>query len=85
MYLADSRTPEYDEQFVGYDKTRVSQVYEMALAGYEFSVLNNAFFSHWGFTEGKRSAARLQQYKENDEKFQTYAKEVLYILDNGLY
>jgi len=76
IYLADSRTPDYEERFVGYGKTRVSQVYEMALAGYNFSVLNNAFFSHWGFTEGKRSKARLQQYKENDQRFQTYVKEV---------
>jgi len=76
IFIARADFPDYDERFVGFGKGRVSQVYEMVMAGYRFHVLNNAFTNHWGFQNGPRSESRLQQYKENDARFLIFKKEI---------
>jgi len=76
IYISRADFPEYDERFLGFGKGRVSQVYEMVMAGYRFHVLNNAFTNHWGFQTGPRSESRLQQYKENNERFLIFKKEI---------
>ncbi|XP_039299350.1 beta-1,4-glucuronyltransferase 1-like isoform X2 [Nilaparvata lugens] len=49
FYLARNAVPFYDERFKQYGFNRISQVCELHVAGYKFSVLNNAFVIHLGF------------------------------------
>lgn len=48
FYIARSTVPFYDERFKQYGFNRISQVCETHVAGYKFSVLNNAFLVHRG-------------------------------------
>ena len=48
IYVARAETPIFDERFIGFGMTRNTQTYEMFMAGYTFSVLNNLFLNHWG-------------------------------------
>ncbi|XP_073980276.1 beta-1,4-glucuronyltransferase 1-like isoform X2 [Rhodnius prolixus] len=49
FYIARNNAPLYDERFKQYGFNRISQVCELHVAGYTFSVLNNAFLIHRGF------------------------------------
>lgn len=49
FYIARNTVPFYDERFKQYGFNRISQVCELHIAGYKFSVLNNAFVVHLGF------------------------------------
>ncbi|XP_076313919.1 beta-1,4-glucuronyltransferase 1-like [Tachypleus tridentatus] len=49
FYIARNTVPMYDERFRQYGFNRISQVCELHIAGYQFSVLNNVFVVHAGF------------------------------------
>lgn len=51
FYLSRANVPMYDERFKQYGFNRVSQVYELSIAGYKFLVLNNLFLIHRGLKE----------------------------------
>ncbi|XP_041354474.1 beta-1,4-glucuronyltransferase 1-like [Gigantopelta aegis] len=53
FFIGDKSLPDYDERFKQYGFNRISQVCEMHIAGFQFSVLNNAFLVHHGFKEPK--------------------------------
>ncbi|RWS05376.1 beta-1:4-glucuronyltransferase 1-like protein [Dinothrombium tinctorium] len=48
FYISRNNVPLYDERFRQYGFNRISQVCELHIAGYKFSVLNNAFLIHNG-------------------------------------
>uniref|UniRef100_A0A2L2YLE4 Beta-1,4-glucuronyltransferase 1 n=1 Tax=Parasteatoda tepidariorum TaxID=114398 RepID=A0A2L2YLE4_PARTP len=48
FYIARNNVPLYDERFRQYGFNRISQVCELHVAGYKFSVLNNGFVVHRG-------------------------------------
>ncbi|KAG8234554.1 hypothetical protein J437_LFUL014010, partial [Ladona fulva] len=48
FYISRNTAPFYDERFKQYGFNRISQVCELHVAGYKFSVLNNAFLVHQG-------------------------------------
>ncbi|XP_074603084.1 beta-1,4-glucuronyltransferase 1-like [Brevipalpus obovatus] len=48
FYISHNSAPMYDERFRQYGFNRISQVCELYVAGYKFSVLNNAFLVHKG-------------------------------------
>ncbi|GIY67732.1 beta-1,4-glucuronyltransferase 1 [Caerostris extrusa] len=48
FYIGRNNVPLYDERFRQYGFNRISQVCELHVAGYKFSVLNNAFIVHRG-------------------------------------
>jgi len=49
----------------------------MYVAGWTFHVLDNAFFSHWGFQWlAQRPQWRAQQQTKNNARFDEFAKEV---------
>lgn len=48
FYIARNTGPLYDERFKQYGFNRISQVCELHIAGYKFSVLNNGFLIHLG-------------------------------------
>ncbi|GLH07518.1 N-acetyllactosaminide beta-1,3-N-acetylglucosaminyltransferase [Gryllus bimaculatus] len=48
FYIARNSVPFYDERFKQYGFNRISQVCELHVAGYKFSVLNNGFLVHRG-------------------------------------
>ncbi|XP_013794341.2 beta-1,4-glucuronyltransferase 1-like [Limulus polyphemus] len=49
FYIARNTVPLYDERFRQYKFNGISQVCELHVAGYRFSVLNNAFLVHDGW------------------------------------
>ncbi|XP_033105009.1 beta-1,4-glucuronyltransferase 1-like isoform X2 [Anneissia japonica] len=49
FYISRSDVPFYDEQFKQYGFNRISQVCELHVAGFKFSVLDNAFILHLGY------------------------------------
>ena len=58
---------------------RLSQIYEMFVAGYEFYVLNNVFLTHWGFqTKEMRPQWRSSQRSENEDKFGSFARDIFF-------
>ncbi|XP_023226323.1 beta-1,4-glucuronyltransferase 1-like [Centruroides sculpturatus] len=48
FYIGRNTVPYYDERFRQYGFNRISQVCELHVTGYKFSVLNNAFVVHRG-------------------------------------
>lgn len=48
FYITRNTSPLYDERFKQYGFNRISQVCELHIAGFKFSVLNNAFLIHLG-------------------------------------
>ncbi|KAG8198071.1 hypothetical protein JTE90_020902 [Oedothorax gibbosus] len=48
FYIGRNNVPLYDERFRQYGFNRISQVCELHVAGYKFSVLNNGFIVHRG-------------------------------------
>ncbi|XP_015784606.1 beta-1,4-glucuronyltransferase 1 [Tetranychus urticae] len=48
FYISRNTVPMYDERFRQYGFNRISQVCELHMAGYRFSVLNNPFVIHKG-------------------------------------
>lgn len=51
FYVSRANVPMYDERFKQYGFNRISQVYELSIAGYKFLVLNNLFLIHRGLKE----------------------------------
>lgn len=51
FYVSRANVPLYDERFKQYGFNRISQVYELHVAGYKFLVLNNLFLIHRGLKE----------------------------------
>ncbi|XP_054154251.1 beta-1,4-glucuronyltransferase 1-like [Oppia nitens] len=49
FYISVNTVPYYDERFRQYGFNRISQVCELHMSGYKFSVLNKAFVIHKGF------------------------------------
>ncbi|XP_071962217.1 beta-1,4-glucuronyltransferase 1-like [Antedon mediterranea] len=49
FYISSNDVPLYDERFKQYGFNRISQVCELHVAGYTFSVLDNAFVLHKGY------------------------------------
>ncbi|XP_066956682.1 beta-1,4-glucuronyltransferase 1-like [Macrobrachium rosenbergii] len=49
FYISRVNVPSYDERFRQYGFNRISQVCELHVAGYRFSVLDSAFVVHQGF------------------------------------
>ncbi|KAL1138533.1 hypothetical protein AAG570_008596, partial [Ranatra chinensis] len=63
FYIASNNVPFYDERFKQYGFNRISQVCELHVAGYTFSVLNNAFLVHRGF----KTTTSFHPDKEKDQ------------------
>ncbi|XP_006820430.1 beta-1,4-glucuronyltransferase 1-like [Saccoglossus kowalevskii] len=64
FYIAKRHIPKYDERFKQYGFNRISQVCEVHIAGYNFSVMDTGFVVHKGF---KTSAGMQKRFKENDQ------------------
>ena len=77
IYVARAETPIFDERFIGFGMTRNTQSYEMFMAGYTFSVLNNLFLNHWGLQKREtRPHWRQLQHLLNNRLFRGFAKEL---------
>lgn len=77
IYVAKAETPIFDERFIGFGMTRNTQSYEMYMAGYKFSVLNNLFLNHWGLQKREtRPHWRQAQHLLNNRLFKGFAKEL---------
>lgn len=64
FYISRNSAPYYDERFRQYGFNRISQVCEMHIAGYKFSVLNNAFVIH----KGQKSADSFHVEKDLEQE-----------------
>nr|CAD7265338.1 unnamed protein product [Timema shepardi] len=64
FYIARNSVPFYDERFKQYGFNRISQVCELHVAGYKFSVLNNAFLVH----KGLKTAGSFHSDKDLDQE-----------------
>nr|XP_006129820.2 beta-1,4-glucuronyltransferase 1 [Pelodiscus sinensis] len=75
FYISANSVPPYDERFKQYGFNRISQACELHVAGYSFSVLNNAFLVHKGFkvpsefhaqkdAENQRNKVLFRQFKQ---------------------
>ncbi|XP_054713202.1 beta-1,4-glucuronyltransferase 1-like [Uloborus diversus] len=64
FYIGRNNVPLYDERFRQYGFNRISQVCELHVAGYKFSVLNNAFVVH----RGLKTANSFHKDKEVDQE-----------------
>ncbi|XP_064484233.1 beta-1,4-glucuronyltransferase 1-like [Ornithodoros turicata] len=64
FYFGRNSAPFYDERFRQYGFNRISQVCEMHVAGYKFSVLNNAFVVH----QGLKTASTFHKDKDADQE-----------------
>ncbi|XP_013775359.1 beta-1,4-glucuronyltransferase 1-like [Limulus polyphemus] len=64
FYIARNSVPLYDERFRQYGFNRISQVCEQHVAGYKFSVLNNAFVIH----EGLKTPSSFHKDKDMDQE-----------------
>lgn len=49
FYIAPRNVPVFDERFKQYGFNRISQACELHIAGFKFTVLNNAFLVHHGY------------------------------------
>ncbi|XP_014239726.1 beta-1,4-glucuronyltransferase 1-like [Cimex lectularius] len=63
FYISSNNVPLYDERFKQYGFNRISQVCELHVAGYTFSVLNNGFLIHLGF----KTSNSFHEEKEVDQ------------------
>eukprot|EP00096_Caligus_rogercresseyi_P012496 TRINITY_DN524_c0_g1_i1.p1 TRINITY_DN524_c0_g1~~TRINITY_DN524_c0_g1_i1.p1 ORF type:complete len:453 (+),score=78.30 TRINITY_DN524_c0_g1_i1:95-1453(+) len=76
-YISKPDAPFFDERFIGFGMTRNTQTYEMFAKGYKFYILENAFLSHWGFTQVKdRPSWRYYQQYKNRKMFSDFTKEI---------
>lgn len=64
FYIGRNVAPYYDERFRQYGFNRISQVCELHVAGYKFSVLNNAFIVH----RGLKTASSFHKNKDVDQE-----------------
>lgn len=64
FYFGRNSAPFYDERFRQYGFNRISQVCEMHVSGYKFSVLDNAFVVH----QGLKTAASFHRHKDADQE-----------------
>lgn len=64
FYIGRNSAPLYDERFKQYGFNRISQVCELHIAGYKFSVLNNAFLVH----QGLKTADSFHRRKDLDQE-----------------
>ncbi|KAF6211820.1 hypothetical protein GE061_012335 [Apolygus lucorum] len=64
FYISSNNVPLYDERFKQYGFNRISQVCELHVAGYTFSILNNAFLVHIGF----KTTSSFHEDKEKDQE-----------------
>ncbi|PNF18583.1 hypothetical protein B7P43_G06247 [Cryptotermes secundus] len=64
FYISRNSVPFYDERFKQYGFNRISQVCELHVAGYKFSVLNNAFLVHHGL----KTATSFHETKDLDQE-----------------
>ncbi|GAB6020488.1 Beta-1,4-glucuronyltransferase 1 [Chamberlinius hualienensis] len=64
FYIARNSVPLYDERFKQYGFNRISQVCELHVAGYRFSVLNNAFLIH----SGLKTVDSFHKKKDEDQE-----------------
>ena len=62
FYIARREVPLFDERFKQYGFDRIQQICELYVAGYKFSVLDNAFLAHDGWKIPKQFYAK----KESD-------------------
>ncbi|XP_045133174.1 beta-1,4-glucuronyltransferase 1-like isoform X2 [Portunus trituberculatus] len=70
-------SPPFDERFIGYGFTRSSQVYELHVRGYHFSVLDEPFLTHLGFqTTASYPTSRFAQIEINHIRYQMFKKEL---------
>ena len=78
IYVAKKAPPDYRERFVGYGATRNTQVYEMLLQDYKFSVLSNVFLSHLGmsFSKDDYSESRVAQLEDNHVKYRQFFRDM---------
>uniref|UniRef100_T1J8L2 Beta-1,4-glucuronyltransferase 1 n=1 Tax=Strigamia maritima TaxID=126957 RepID=T1J8L2_STRMM len=79
FYIARNNVPLYDERFKQYGFNRISQVCELHIAGYKFSILNNAFLVHWGLKTTDSFHARKDEDQERNRllfrQFKTELKD----------
>ncbi|KAK3890386.1 hypothetical protein Pcinc_005670 [Petrolisthes cinctipes] len=71
IYIAQGDIPMFDERFIGFGYDRSSQFLEMAMAGFSWHMLNNAFTCHRGFQEKTKDPIRNHQIMQNKDSFQT--------------
>ncbi|CAG2164326.1 unnamed protein product [Oppiella nova] len=79
FYFSPNSVPLYDERFRQYGFNRISQICELHMSGYKFSVLNNAFVIHKGFktadTFHKEKDLELERNRGLFRQFKTQLKD----------
>ncbi|XP_014289932.1 beta-1,4-glucuronyltransferase 1 isoform X1 [Halyomorpha halys] len=79
FYIASNNVPLYDERFKQYGFNRISQVCELHVAGYTFSVMNNGFLVHRGFkTEQNFHIEKDREQESNRLLFRVFKTELKY-------
>ncbi|KAK3908085.1 Beta-1,4-glucuronyltransferase 1 [Frankliniella fusca] len=68
FYISLNSVPLYDERFKQYGFNRISQVCELHVAGYKFTVLNKAFLLHKGFKRKESFHPQKEQELEFNRK-----------------
>lgn len=69
--------PLYQERFKQYGFNRVSQICEMHMAGFNFTVLNNAFLVHKGYKEkNKFYSQKSVDHHENRQRYEEFKLEL---------
>merc|ERR1712037_935337 len=63
FYIARRSVPLFDERFKQYGFDRIEQICELHVAGYRFSVLNNAFLVHDGWKEAHAAARMTETFR----------------------
>lgn len=79
FYIASNNVPLYDERFKQYGFNRISQVCELHVAGYTFSIMNNGFLVHHGFkTYSSFHSEKEEEQEANRLLFRQFKAELKY-------
>lgn len=79
ILLPKMGVPKYDERFVQYGYNRISHICELHVAGWQFTVLNNAFLIHVGFKTGNKESfhsSKDEDMKSNYIKLINFQREL---------
>ncbi|OWA50289.1 Beta-1,4-glucuronyltransferase 1 [Hypsibius exemplaris] len=78
FFFTPNKAPMYDERFMQYGFNRISHACELHIAGYNFSVLSNAFLVHNGFKTAETfHKSKQTELTRNRALFAVFKKELL--------
>ncbi|ESO83002.1 hypothetical protein LOTGIDRAFT_169833 [Lottia gigantea] len=85
FFIVAKSLPLYDERFKQYGFNRISQVCEMYIAGYQFTVLSDVFLVHKGFKQpGHFHKTKDEEQQKNKLLFRKFKEELKTKYDDSI-